>query len=330
VRKRICFFAKVADEEVLRRVEFYAQDLRILEDLGCEVCVATRPYWIPSADVYFVWWWTWAFAPLLWAMLRRRRVIITGVFDLWAFDRRTWIHQWLLRFALRNASANVFVSEMETREVPGRFRVTSPVFIPLTVDTERYSPGGIAREGGILSIGWLNAGNAERKGFPDIIRAAPLIRQRHPGVRIRLVGERGAGFEALQRLAQEVGVTDFVEFPGLVSASEKISLMQQCALYLQPSRFEGFGLAILEAMSCGAPVVTCPSGAVSEVVGDAACLVEPGSPEAIARAVNGLLEDAGKREELGRRARERAVTVYPYERRKRELAALLERLTGTS
>ena len=50
---------------MLRRVEFYAQDLRILADLGFDVRIATKLTELRPADLYFVWWWTWAFFPVL-------------------------------------------------------------------------------------------------------------------------------------------------------------------------------------------------------------------------------------------------------------------------
>jgi glycosyltransferase involved in cell wall biosynthesis len=116
---------------------------------------------------------------------------------------------------------------------------------------------------------------------------------------------------------------DSVEFPGVISREQKISLMQHCKIYVSPSWYEGFGLTILEAMSCGAPVISSPVGAVPEVVGDAGLLVDGTSPEAIADAVNRYAEDATLREEVGRRGRIRAETEFPYSRRKRDLAKVI-------
>ena len=72
-------------------------------------------------------------------------------------------------------------------------------------------------------------------------------------------------------------------------------------------------------MSCGAPVVSSPVGEVPEVVADAGLLVDGSSPEAIAAAVNRYLEDDRLRGQMSQRARQRAETVFPRSRRKREL-----------
>ncbi len=117
-----------------------------------------------------------------------------------------------------------------------------------------------------------------------------------------------------------MGCRDAVEWMGPVSEGRKIELLQSCGVYLQPTHFEGFGVAILEAMSCGAPVVTSAVGAVPEVVGDAALLCDATSPESIADAVITLRNDRDLARTLGMRARERARTQFSLDRRTHDLA----------
>jgi glycosyltransferase involved in cell wall biosynthesis len=114
--------------------------------------------------------------------------------------------------------------------------------------------------------------------------------------------------------------------PWAVSKEEKIRLMRECVVYLQPTRYEGFGLAILEAMSCGAPVVTSPCGAVPEVVGDTALLVDGTSPPSIAEGILQYLEDPSLRETMGRQARQRAVDRFQYAERRDKMIALIDQL----
>jgi glycosyltransferase involved in cell wall biosynthesis len=163
-----------------------------------------------------------------------------------------------------------------------------------------------------------------------VIAAAPIIHQRHPEVLIIIAGEKGTYYPVLQSMAKELGAEGYVEFPGIISMERKVELMQRCKVYLQPSRHEGFGLAILEAMSCGAPVVTCPVGAVPEVVGDAGLFAPANSPAEIAGAVTKLLNDPVLRKDLSRRARLRAESVFSFERRKQELGKIIDEvLAGT-
>lgn len=77
---RVCFFAKAPHRSPLTTLEYYEQDLRILRELGFDVTTATRWSEIPrNMDLYFVWWWQWAFLVVLKNLLNRTPLIATGV-----------------------------------------------------------------------------------------------------------------------------------------------------------------------------------------------------------------------------------------------------------
>jgi len=328
--RTVCFFCKTDDPSLLERIDFYAQDLRILRDLGFEVHVATDPRRLVRADLYFVWWWTWAFIPIAFARSLRRPAIVTGTFDLWMFDSRPRVHRMLHRFALRHASANVFISELERSAVSAAFETRNPVYIPLGVDTQKLRPASVERSPVILTIAGsgMDRGNSARKCIAEIIRAAPLIHSEHPDTRFVIVGKKGSDFPSLQALVHQLGAESFVEFPGTVSEAEKIELLQQCRVYLQPSRHEGFGLSVLEAMSCGAPVVTSAVGALPEVGGDAVHYAADPSPETIARTTSALLSSSDDRRRLSALARERAERWFRTDRRRAELESMIASLLG--
>ena len=330
MRSTVCFFCKTEDPSILERVDFYAQDLRILKSLGYDVRVATRPGELVAADLYFAWWWTWAFLPVAYAQARRRPAIVTGTFDLWMFHERPRVHRLLHRFSLRSASANVFISELELAAVSSKFTTNNSLYVPLGVDTNRLVPSAESRDSFILTIAGsgMDQGNSARKCIGEIIRAAPLIRREHPDMRFVIVGKKGSDFPALQAIARDVHAESYIEFPGVVDEGEKISLLQRCRAYLQPSRHEGFGLSVLEAMSCGAPVVTNAVGALPEVGGDAVCYIPDQSPASIAKTMNALLADPGAQRELSLRARQRAVGLFSQERRRAALERLVLSLTS--
>jgi glycosyltransferase involved in cell wall biosynthesis len=325
-RRSACFFARVADPGVLQRVEFYAQDIRLLHELGFDVQVATRPQDLRPADFYFIWWWTWALFPIAAARLQGRPALVTGVFDDADNLRRPLWQRTLVDLALRQATMNVFCSRLEQQSVPRRHTVRSPRYVPLSVDTEVYRPLGERSAPCIFTVAWTGEHNAVRKCIPEIVRAAAIVHRTYPALRFVIAGEHGGYYPKLAALVRQLGAESYVEFPGVVGREAKVDLMRRCQLFLQPSRFEGFGLAILEAMSCGAPVVTSPSGVVPEVVGDAARFVDGTSPEAIADGVLAVLGDAAERRALGQRARERAEREFPFARRKQEMAHLLAAL----
>jgi glycosyltransferase involved in cell wall biosynthesis len=169
----------------------------------------------------------------------------------------------------------------------------------------------------------MTGGNSHRKCVAESIRAFALLASDRPLLRLVIAGERGSDYAAYAQLVSDLRLGDRVSFPGRVSREEKIRLMQTCAVYLQPSRFEGFGLAGVEAMSCGAAMVTSDVGAVREVCGDAVVYADGTDPADIGRQVGFLLDRPEERRRLGNDARARVVAKYAPERRREDLGKVL-------
>ena len=110
------------------------------------MCIAIRWREIPyNVDLYFVWWWTWAFLPLMKARVSRKPTLITGVFaDLLpltapgSFYDRPLLERLMMTSALKLASANVFVSELERSVIGDGLAANNPADIPLSVDPDVY------------------------------------------------------------------------------------------------------------------------------------------------------------------------------------------------
>ncbi|MGH9265342.1 MAG: glycosyltransferase, partial [Acidimicrobiales bacterium] len=112
----------------------------------------------------------------------------------------------------------------------------------------------------------------------------------------------------LSALAERLGVAGRVFTTGLVSDAELAALYNGAEFVVHPSRFEGFGLPVLEAMQCGTPVIATTSAAVPEVAGDAAVLVDPDDAPAFAQAMEALAEDPARRQEMRELGLARAAT----------------------
>lgn len=332
-RRRACFFARVKDRTLLDHVGFYAQDIAALRESGYEVTVATRPWEIPwNSDLYFAWWWTYALLPALVAKLRRKPIIVTGVFNLsWGYGdylHRSRLQRLVLRTAFRLATLNVMVSRLETAQIADLEWSTRVHYSPLGVDTDLYVPAGQRSDSIIATIAWLHGENAARKGIPDLILAMPDILRARPDARLIIAGEQGSAYARLCELADSLGVAHAIDWPGRISEAEKIQLMQQCSLYVQPSVYEGFGLAVLEAMSCGSPIIATMVGELPEVVGDAALQLRSRDAHEIAAAVLGLLADTSKADALGRAGRTRAIRLFSLSARRAAIAEVLHSVTA--
>jgi glycosyltransferase involved in cell wall biosynthesis len=151
-----------------------------------------------------------------------------------------------------------------------------------------------------------------RKRIGDLLRAAPLVRAAVPSARVRVVG-RGPEWEAVRRLHAELGLAGVVELLGDVSLAELATEYVGADAFCLPSVQEGFGIAFLEAMAAGLPVVACRAAAVPEVVLDGVTgqLVPPRDPDALARALVGLLRDRDRARALGQEGRRRAEAFTP-------------------
>ncbi len=147
----------------------------------------------------------------------------------------------------------------------------------------------------ILSVGTLEP----RKNHLGLIRAfAEVLQAYHSPVVLAIAGGKGWMYEETQRVVAELKLENRVRFLGRVSESELIALYSMADIFAFPSFFEGFGIPPLEAMACGAPVITSNTSSLPEAAGDAALLVNPYDISAIAQALTRLLEDETLRAEL--------------------------------
>ena len=137
-----------------------------------------------------------------------------------------------------------------------------------------------------------------QKGVDVAIRALPAIRARHPQAELVVLGE-GAERAALEQLASTLEVP--VHLPGRVP--DVAAWLRRADLLVHPARWEGFGLALLEAMLASKPIVATKVSSIPEIVADGqtGLLVAPDDAAALAGAVTRLLDDPGGYGEAGRK-----------------------------
>ncbi len=145
----------------------------------------------------------------------------------------------------------------------------------------------------LLSVGTLQP----RKNYQMLIQAfAPLAR--HWPHQLVIAGGQGWLYEDMVAEVGRQGLEGRVRFTGFVADRDLPALYSAATLFLFPSLYEGFGLPILEAMACGAPVVASNASCLPEVVGQAGVLLSPHEPAAWTRTLHTLLLDSGRRARL--------------------------------
>jgi glycosyltransferase involved in cell wall biosynthesis len=132
----------------------------------------------------------------------------------------------------------------------------------------------------------------EQKAIDVLLHAFKQVQLIDPSIRLVVVGG-GPLREPLETLARSLGIQDRIEFVGQRIRSEVATLMRGCELFVLPSRFETFGIVILEAMACKKPVVATSVGGIPEIIEHQknGILVEPDNPDALAAALVTVLKD---------------------------------------
>lgn len=180
----------------------------------------------------------------------------------------------------------------------------------------------------ILSVGSLG----ETKGFPDLIRACALLRQRGVSFECLIVGE-GRQRAELEQLIGELGLTDTIRLVGSVPQESLIDFYHKAWVFalpcivLEDGRRDGLPNVLMEAMATGVPVISTTTTAKGELIEDGreGLLVAPHAPEELADAIFRLCQDAGLRERLWREGRRKMEQEFDSQKTIEPLLALFDR-----
>lgn len=189
--------------------------------------------------------------------------------------------------------------------------------------------GAILRRYGIRPPYCLFVGNLEpRKNLTRLIEAFALLKARTwrgetPVPQLVLAGTRGWLYNGIFQAIERHGLAADIVLTGYVPLADLPTLYAGAACFVFPSLYEGFGLPVLEAMAAGAPVVASRVGAIPEVTGDAALLVDAHQAAELADALESVLTDPTLRARLVVRGRAR-VQLFTWERVARETLAVYE------
>jgi len=239
----------------------------------------------------------------------------------------------LHRFTLRRVAYAIAVSRAVGESLRGIFAESKIAHVPNGIDLKRFA--AIARLGArdrllVGTIGRL----APIKGHEDFIRAASLIAAKRADVDFVIAGDDESPAKdtrtQLERLIRELGLSQRVHLAGRVDETSR--LLSDLDLFVSASRSEGFGLAIIEAMASGVPVVATRSAGAREIIedGETGRLVPIGDAHALAEAILCLLDDREERERLRQRALETVRQQFSLERMVEETERVYRRALALS
>jgi glycosyltransferase involved in cell wall biosynthesis len=241
---------------------------------------------------------------------------VVTIHDLTFFDHPEWHERWkvaffqrAIRMSVRRAAVLVAVSDATERRLHELLRPSVPVVsAPHGVDTDRFCPTGDpsvdsaadaarlaalgVREPFVAFVGTIEP----RKNVAGLVRAMEALPPEHQLV---LAGQDGWGVDEVDR-AIAASTTEIVRL-GYVDDDVVPALYRRSAAVAYPALEEGFGMPALEALACGAPVVTTSGTPMADMLGEAAVLVPPGDDAALGEGLLLAVEGRGPSPELGPR-----------------------------
>lgn len=222
------------------------------------------------------------------------------------------ILNWTAKKMLQEADAIIPISKHLQDKVirlhPGVKRKC--IIIPVGIIPDNFNGVSADQSDYILGLGRLT----HEKGFDILLRAFSKIGIEFPELKLIIAGE-GTERTSLAQLANSLRISDRVLFCGEVTREKAFKLLSKCALLVVPSRSEGFGVVILEAMAFGKAVVATSVGGIPEIIkdGETGFLVPPDDPEELSRVISRLLSDERLARDIGSRALEAIGGTYNWD-----------------
>jgi glycosyltransferase involved in cell wall biosynthesis len=216
--------------------------------------------------------------------------------------------RYLLRHAVKKADKIISVSyhtqedlikilKVPQEKIAVIHEAPSPIFRPYEPEEVRSVLSG---RYGLQGKYIYHLGNIEpRKNLIKLLEAFTLV-SREMGSEYKLVvsGQKGWLIRSLSRFLKTYPMKDRLFFTGYVPQDDLPYFMNGAELFVFPSLYEGFGLPVLEAMSCGTPVVSSNQSSIPEIMGSAGVLVDPTDVAVLAQTIIRLLRDKEERDHL--------------------------------
>lgn len=230
------------------------------------------------------------------------------------------------RFGIPRASRLISVSRFSADDIATTLSIEKELIsvIHHGVDTEYFQESPRPLEDRALTL--LLGGDSHQKN-PEVALASwaqvdPLLRQKYP---LKIIGFCGNDSSPLLQAVRKYGLENSVEILGWVSQQEMVEYFKSAALFLFPSRFEGFGFPLIQAMACGTPIISTDKSSIPEVLGPVGLKYNPDDYTGMASGIEMMLKDNAEWKRQSKIGCERS-KQFTWENSAREHLELYKRL----
>lgn len=283
--KSILFYSSVSNMEFFKTQKFYQIDIEILKKLNFNVVLTNSfldflKFW--KYNCSFCYFYKWSFIPAILSRFLFKKVYFTGGIDDLSLDKdsKRYKRQKLLFRICHFFSTKCFiVSNTDYENVCAIVKDTRKLELSFhSIDVDVFSKNAlIEKNNNFVSIAWMSSvDNVIRKGLDNsIVLFSELIKtDEFKNSKFLLAGTIGEGSDYLRQIVSERNIEDKVVFLGNISEEEKIKLLNENKFYFQLSKYEGFGLAALEAVASGSIVIHSGRGGLNDSVGDSGIVID--------------------------------------------------------
>ena len=338
------YYAPVTPEYFLKW-EYYQVDLEMLEKCFSKVVICHDIRSFVAAVIFervstvYCWWWHQSVVCVAISKIFGIPVFVTGAVHMYDesgspdFTSKGFLFRFACRLCWRLSTTNLFISQSQYRQITSHEKVNNPHVLrsSLGPDYRRPSKKNAAlphvgspklevRKVRLLTMVWMTRDQIKRKSVYETLDAVKiLVDAGVTDIEWVIAGGDANGREELASKISDLDLDAYVILKDGVSNAQKYKLYENSDLYVQPSYYEGFGNAVLEAMSYGLAAVVSRNTAQAEVVGASGYVVEEIDAKSIARVISRYIEQSFEersqhREMVYRTIEERHLFSYRLER----------------
>lgn len=250
--------------------------------------------------------------------------------DIYDYPRRSGSRACVIRYVLKKADCLLSTSHVMAKEV---FKYTNKEWLfvtPFGVDMSLFKPLPVERPGDNHVVFGIVKTLKYGYGIDTLIDAFALLRERRPdlSIELRIVGD-GPERDRLRQRVTDLGISREVSFAGRIENDKLPGIINQFDIFVALSRTESFGVAVVEAMATGRPVIVSDAPGFTEIVehGVSGLIVRRDDPHQASAAMETLVDDGILRRTLAENGRERVRALYDWNKNVEEMIAVYESIS---